>query len=91
MTRILLAGILALLLVPSPTPDYSIQAIRYAISPDVPISELVAGGPSDKIDVAMVVWPFAAEATPSSSTVAFIAKHFSRNFQCGTTCGPTKR
>jgi glyoxylase-like metal-dependent hydrolase (beta-lactamase superfamily II) len=40
----------------SPPPDYSIQAIRYATSPDVPISELVVGGPSDKIDIAMAVW-----------------------------------
>jgi glyoxylase-like metal-dependent hydrolase (beta-lactamase superfamily II) len=37
-------------------PDYTIQAIRYAVSPDVPISELVVGGPSDKVDIAMVVW-----------------------------------
>ena len=40
-----------------PTPDYSIQAIRYASSPDVPVSELVVGGPKDvKVDIAMVVW-----------------------------------
>ncbi|MGD0731718.1 MAG: N-acyl homoserine lactonase family protein [Terracidiphilus sp.] len=38
-------------------PEYSIQAIRYAISPDVPVSELVVGGPEDqKVDIAMVVW-----------------------------------
>jgi glyoxylase-like metal-dependent hydrolase (beta-lactamase superfamily II) len=56
MTRLLLAGLLAAFLAPPPTPDYSIQAIRYAISPGVPISELVVGGPKDKIDIAMVVW-----------------------------------
>jgi glyoxylase-like metal-dependent hydrolase (beta-lactamase superfamily II) len=40
-----------------PTPEYSIQAIRYASSPDVPVSELVVGGPKDvKVDIAMVVW-----------------------------------
>jgi glyoxylase-like metal-dependent hydrolase (beta-lactamase superfamily II) len=39
------------------TPEYSIQAIRYAISPGVPISELVVGGPeNEKVDIAMVVW-----------------------------------
>jgi len=38
------------------TPTYSIQAIRYGVSPDVPISELVVGGPNTKIDIAMVVW-----------------------------------
>jgi glyoxylase-like metal-dependent hydrolase (beta-lactamase superfamily II) len=58
MTRLLLTAILALWAVSSPaqTPDYSIQAIRYATSPDVKISDLVVGGPSDKIDIAMVVW-----------------------------------
>jgi glyoxylase-like metal-dependent hydrolase (beta-lactamase superfamily II) len=39
-----------------PTPDYSIQAIRYATTPGV-VADLVVGGPKDqKIDVAMVVW-----------------------------------
>lgn len=39
------------------TPEYSIQAIRYATSPDVPVAELVVGGPKDqKVDIAMVVW-----------------------------------
>jgi glyoxylase-like metal-dependent hydrolase (beta-lactamase superfamily II) len=56
MTRFLLAAIFVLLLPPASTPEYSIQAIRYAISPGVPISELVVGGPKDKIDIAMVVW-----------------------------------
>jgi glyoxylase-like metal-dependent hydrolase (beta-lactamase superfamily II) len=54
--RFLLAAICAMLLVPPSTPDYSIQAIRYATSPGVPISELVVGGSKDKIDIAMVVW-----------------------------------
>src|SRR6202167_2723076 len=56
MMRFLLAAICALVFVPAPTPDYSIQAIRYATSPGVPLSELVVGGPSDKVDIAMVVW-----------------------------------
>jgi glyoxylase-like metal-dependent hydrolase (beta-lactamase superfamily II) len=38
-------------------PEYSIQAIRYASSPDVPVSALVVDGPKDqKVDIAMVVW-----------------------------------
>ena len=38
-------------------PNYSIQAIRYATSPDVLVSELVVGGPAnEKVDIAMVVW-----------------------------------
>jgi glyoxylase-like metal-dependent hydrolase (beta-lactamase superfamily II) len=38
-------------------PEYSIQAIRYATSPDVPVAELVVGGPqNEKVDIAMVMW-----------------------------------
>jgi glyoxylase-like metal-dependent hydrolase (beta-lactamase superfamily II) len=44
----------------SSAPEYSIQAIRYATSPGVPLSELVVGGPenlkNEKVDIAMVVW-----------------------------------
>jgi glyoxylase-like metal-dependent hydrolase (beta-lactamase superfamily II) len=55
--RFMLAAILAALLGGSSTPEYSIQAIRYASSPGVPASELIVGGPKDvKIDIAMVVW-----------------------------------
>jgi glyoxylase-like metal-dependent hydrolase (beta-lactamase superfamily II) len=57
---ILLALALAMLSgagVRAQTPEYSIEAIRYAISPDVPIAELVVNGPKDqKVDIAMVVW-----------------------------------
>ena len=58
MTRLLLTAALALYVLPAlaAPPDYSIQAIRYATSPGVAISDLVVGGPSDKIDIAMVVW-----------------------------------
>jgi glyoxylase-like metal-dependent hydrolase (beta-lactamase superfamily II) len=39
------------------TPEYSIQAILYGTSPDVPVTELVVGGPKDvKIVVADVIW-----------------------------------
>jgi hypothetical protein len=31
----------------SSTPEYSIEAIRYATSPDVPVSDLVIGAPKD--------------------------------------------
>ena len=38
-------------------PEYSIQAIRYADSPDVAVSDLVVGGPpGEKLDIAFVVW-----------------------------------
>ena len=37
--------------------EYSIEAIRYATSPGVPVDELVVNGPKDqKVDIAMVVW-----------------------------------
>jgi glyoxylase-like metal-dependent hydrolase (beta-lactamase superfamily II) len=39
------------------TPEYSIQAIRYATLPGFPLSELAIGAPKDeKVDIAMVVW-----------------------------------
>jgi glyoxylase-like metal-dependent hydrolase (beta-lactamase superfamily II) len=42
---------------PAPTPDYSIQAIRYATIPEFPVAELVIGAPQDqKMDIAMVFW-----------------------------------
>jgi glyoxylase-like metal-dependent hydrolase (beta-lactamase superfamily II) len=60
MVRILLATLCALMPgAPSKaqTPEYSIQAIRYATSPGVPVAELVVGGPKDqKVDIAMVIW-----------------------------------
>src|SRR5256886_9255885 len=57
LKRFLLAAIFAALLGRSSTPEYSIQAICYASSPGVPVSELVVGGPKDeKVDIAMVVW-----------------------------------
>lgn len=61
MKGFLFAAIFAMVLAAlggaSPTPEYSIQAIRYATSPGVPVAELIVGGPKDqKIDIAMVVW-----------------------------------
>lgn len=37
-------------------PDYTIEAIHYATSPGVDLSELVVGGPHTKVDIAMVFW-----------------------------------
>ena len=57
MKRFVFAAVFAALLGGSSTPEYSIQAIRYASSPGVPVSELMVGGPKDvKVDIAMVVW-----------------------------------
>ena len=60
MKRLFLAvaGALALAIgAQAQSPEYSIEAIRYAISPDVPVAELVVNGPKDqKVDIAMVVW-----------------------------------
>src|SRR3982074_3508145 len=37
--------------------EYSIEAIRYGISPGVPVSALVVDGPKDeKVDVDFVIW-----------------------------------
>jgi glyoxylase-like metal-dependent hydrolase (beta-lactamase superfamily II) len=60
MTRFLFAALCVLITgaaSQAQTPEYSIQAIRYATSPGVPVAELVVGGPKDeKVDIAMVVW-----------------------------------
>src|ERR1700723_4808634 len=57
MKPFLIVAMFASLLGTSATPEYSIQAIRYASSPDVPVAELVVGGPKDeKVEIAMVVW-----------------------------------
>jgi glyoxylase-like metal-dependent hydrolase (beta-lactamase superfamily II) len=55
--RLLIAAVVAALSAGPSTPEYSIQAIRYASAPGVPLSELVIGGPQGpKIEIAMVVW-----------------------------------
>ena len=57
MKPFLILAMFAALAAASAAPEYSIQAIRYASAPDVPVSELVVGGPKDqKVDIAMVVW-----------------------------------
>jgi glyoxylase-like metal-dependent hydrolase (beta-lactamase superfamily II) len=41
----------------APSPEYSIQAIRYASLPGFPVSGLVIGAPKDeRVDIAMVIW-----------------------------------
>ena len=57
MPLLLAALWVATLLAPPAAPNYSIQAIRYSTAPNVPVDELVVGGPRDqKVDIAMVVW-----------------------------------
>jgi glyoxylase-like metal-dependent hydrolase (beta-lactamase superfamily II) len=61
LKRILLTAIfltvVAALAEGASTPEYSIQAIRYATLPGFPLSELAIGAPEgEKVDIAMVVW-----------------------------------
>ena len=57
LKRLVLAAIAAALMGAAGPPDYSIQAIRYGVSPGVPVGALVVGGPMDeKVDVDFVVW-----------------------------------
>lgn len=58
MKRFLIAYVFAALIAGTAgTPEYSIQAIRYATAPGLPVSMLVIGASKDeKIDAAMVVW-----------------------------------
>ena len=56
-TRLLLAVIFGLFSVSPSSPEYSIQAIRYASAVNEPVSALVMGAPKDeKIEIAMVFW-----------------------------------
>jgi glyoxylase-like metal-dependent hydrolase (beta-lactamase superfamily II) len=53
----LLLSFVLLGVAPATTPDYSIQAIRYATIPGFPVSALAIGAPKDeKVDIAMLVW-----------------------------------
>ncbi|HXN18851.1 MAG TPA: N-acyl homoserine lactonase family protein [Candidatus Binatus sp.] len=58
MKRFLIAYVSAALIAGTiGTPEYSIQAIRYATAPGLPVSMLVIGASKEeKIDAAMVVW-----------------------------------
>jgi len=65
MKRLIFASLFALVLVahaysqsaPKAPPEYSIEAIRYAMFPQFPVSALVMGAPTDeKLDIAMVFW-----------------------------------
>jgi glyoxylase-like metal-dependent hydrolase (beta-lactamase superfamily II) len=57
LKRLMLAGAAAALMGATAPVDYSIQAIRYGVSPGIPVGALVVGGPKDeKVDVDFVVW-----------------------------------
>src|ERR1700744_721495 len=57
LKRLMLAAAAAALMGAAAPVGYSIQAIRYGVSPDVPVGALVVGGPmSEKVDVDFVVW-----------------------------------
>jgi glyoxylase-like metal-dependent hydrolase (beta-lactamase superfamily II) len=57
MTRFLFALVCATLFAAAPTPRYSIQAIRYATEPDIPVSAMAVGASKDqKVDAADVIW-----------------------------------
>jgi hypothetical protein len=55
--RILFAVFCATLLGASSTPEYSIEAIRFANSPGDAVASLVMGAPKDeKIDTVYIIW-----------------------------------
>jgi len=57
LKRLMLAGFAATLMGATTPVDYSIEAIRYGVSPGIPVGALVVGGPQDeKVDVDFVVW-----------------------------------
>lgn len=57
MKRFLLAALAVTLLGSASTPEYAIEAIRYADSPSDPVADLVIGAPKDeKIDTIYALW-----------------------------------
>ena len=57
MKRIVLAALAVTLIGATSTPEYSIEAIRYADSPGDSVAELVIGAPKEqKIDTVFAVW-----------------------------------
>lgn len=57
MNAWLTAALAALLTGFQQSPEYSIEAIRYAVVPQFPLSVLVADAPPDeKVDIALVIW-----------------------------------
>jgi glyoxylase-like metal-dependent hydrolase (beta-lactamase superfamily II) len=55
--RFLLAALVVTLLGSASTPEYAIEAIRYADSPGDPVADLVIGAPKDeKIDTIYALW-----------------------------------
>jgi glyoxylase-like metal-dependent hydrolase (beta-lactamase superfamily II) len=57
MKRFLFAAVFWALFTGNSTPDYSIEAIRYASAVDEPVAALVMGAPKDeKIEIAMIIW-----------------------------------
>src|SRR5690349_409044 len=57
MKPLFAALLLALFTAPNATPNYSIQAIRYATVPKFDVADLVMGAPKDeKVDIAMIIW-----------------------------------
>ena len=57
MKRVLFVAICAMLLGASSTPEYSIEAIRFANSPGDSVASLVMGAPKDeKIDTVYIIW-----------------------------------
>ncbi len=57
LRMLLLGAVVAPALAGAQTPEYSIQAIRFADTPGFAVSNLVIGGPADeKVDIAFVIW-----------------------------------
>jgi glyoxylase-like metal-dependent hydrolase (beta-lactamase superfamily II) len=55
--RFLLAAAAVILLGSASTPEYTIEAIRYADSPGDPVAEMVVGAPKDeKVDTVYAIW-----------------------------------
>jgi len=93
MKHLLLAAIFVVLpcagFAVASTPEYSIQAIRYASAED-DVADLVMGAPHEKMNLAMVVWLIRGGGRNILSTAATTEIRFSKNSLPPNTFAPTK-
>ena len=91
MKRFLFAVTCAALLGASSTPEYSIEAIRFANSPGDSVASLVMGAPKDeKIDTVYIVWLIRGRGRNILFDSGFTAHAISSNGRLRITCGPTQ-
>src|ERR1022692_2425434 len=72
-------------------PDYEIYAIRYAVLPEFPVAELVAGAdPGRKLDIAMMIWLVRGNGHNILVDCGFYHEHFFREWKVSDFIKPSE-